>query len=180
MRMAHGWFNNYLTGLLLALAVGCASPEKKESRKEAATLRLYLESEFDSGDKTTLVSVVRSNPMTVRIGKDPVLDEAHIVQASVVDTMGGFAILVKYDFHGTLVLENVSNSYRGSRVAIYSMFTEGRWLAAPQVTTRITDGILVFTPDASREETERIVRGLNNVAGKLGNAPKTNKADQPR
>lgn len=180
MRMAHGWFNNYLTGLLLALAVGCASPEKKESRKEAATLRLYLESEFDSGDKTTLVSVVRSNPMTIRISKNPILDEAHIVQASVVDTMGGFAILVKYDFHGTLVLENVSNSYRGSRVAIYSMFTEGRWLAAPQVTTRITDGTLVFTPDASREETERIVRGLNNVAGKLGNAPKTNKADQPR
>jgi hypothetical protein len=29
---------------------------------------------------------------------------------------------------------------------------------------RISDGVLVFTPDASREEADRIVLGLNNVA----------------
>ena len=38
------------------------------------------------------------------------------------------------------------------------------WLAAPMTNKRISDGVLVFTPDASREEADRIVLGLNNVA----------------
>ena len=48
-----------------------------------------------------------------------------------------------------------------------SQFGEMRWLAAPMITRQIQDGIFVFTPDASREEAERIVRGVNNVVAKL-------------
>jgi hypothetical protein len=39
-----------------------------------------------------------------------------------------------------------------------------RWVAAPTMTERIADGRLVFAPDATREEAERIVHGLNRVA----------------
>jgi hypothetical protein len=39
-----------------------------------------------------------------------------------------------------------------------------RWLAAPRITGRIADGRLEFTPDATRDEAERIVHGLNRVA----------------
>ena len=66
------------------------------------------------------------------------------------------------------------------RLAIAAQFGEKevqmRWLAAPVIRKRVTDGILAFTPDASREETELIVRGLNNVAVKLGNQPKKKKS----
>jgi hypothetical protein len=41
-----------------------------------------------------------------------------------------------------------------------------RWLAAPVISHRIGDGVLVFTPDATREEAEEIALGLNNVAKK--------------
>jgi hypothetical protein len=37
------------------------------------------------------------------------------------------------------------------------------WLAAVQIRGRIPSGIFRFSPDASREETARIVRGLKNV-----------------
>ena len=37
------------------------------------------------------------------------------------------------------------------------------WLAAVQIRERIPSGIFRFSPDASREETARIVRGLKNV-----------------
>jgi hypothetical protein len=37
------------------------------------------------------------------------------------------------------------------------------WLAAVQIRERIPSGIFRFSPDASREETQRIVRGLKNV-----------------
>ena len=46
----------------------------------------------------------------------------------------------------------------------------GRWLAAPMVGTHIVDGRFIFTPDATREEAQRIALGLNNVAKKLDNA----------
>ena len=43
------------------------------------------------------------------------------------------------------------------------------------IAQRIPDGYFTFTPDATRAEAQRIVRGLNNVAAKLGNAPKSKK-----
>jgi len=43
----------------------------------------------------------------------------------------------------------------------------GRWLAAPLINRRMADGMITFTPDASREETEKFVEGLNNSAKKL-------------
>jgi preprotein translocase subunit SecD len=179
MKLLRNAINPFLAGTVLtavlALAVGCASSEEREKQKEASSLRLFLEQEFDPGDKTTLVPIYRADPMLVRIEKVPFLDEGHLTNAQVVDVVGGFAIVVNFDFHGTLVLENVSNSYRGRRIAIYSMFTDGRWLAAPVINGRIEDGSLGFTPDCTREEAERIVSGLNNVAVKLGNRPKPGK-----
>jgi hypothetical protein len=35
------------------------------------------------------------------------------------------------------------------------------------MTKRIVDGKLVFTPDATREEADRIVRGLNKIAKEM-------------
>jgi|SRR5271157_1718673 len=40
------------------------------------------------------------------------------------------------------------------------------WLAAVLIRDRISNGLFRFTPDASREEGLRIVRGLRNVIGK--------------
>lgn len=174
-------FNPSAVGLYLLLLVvsigtgGCASSEERARRKEASTLRLYLEKTYDPGDKTTVVPVFRENPKLIRIAKNPFLDEGHVKSARVVDVVGGFAILVEFDFHGALVLENISNSFRGRRIVIFSTFTDGRWLAAPVISHPITDGRLLFTPDATREEAERIVRGLNNVAIALGNQPKPGK-----
>lgn len=179
MKFDRSRINLYLALLLfVAAASGCATEEERRLKEEASSLRLYLEQESDRGDQTTVVPIYRAAPSLVRIDKNYFLDEGHLIRADVVDVVGGFAIAVEFDFHGRLVLENVSNSYRGRRIAIYSMFTDGRWLAAPRMVQRITDGKLVFTPDATREEAERLVRGLNNVAVQLGNQPKSGK--QPK
>jgi len=165
--------NLFLTLLLVLVGTACKSAEEKKKSEEASSLRLFLETEFDTtGDKTTVVPVYRSSPVLIRITKEPFLDEGHLIDAAVINTVGGFAIQVKYDFRGTLTLESVTSTYRNQRVAIYSNFTEGRWLGAPKMSARVKDGVFAFTPDATREEAERIVRGLNNVATKLGNRPK--------
>ena len=69
------------------------------------------------------------------------------------------------------MLEQYSAANPGKHFAIFGQWGEkladGRWLAAPLITHRIADGMLSFTPDMSREEADRLVLGLNNVAKKI-------------
>ncbi|MBM3882139.1 MAG: hypothetical protein FJ387_20860 [Verrucomicrobia bacterium] len=173
MKLGIRRFNTYLALVGVAcLAVGCAGSGKGSRRAEASTLRLHLETDTPPGDKSAVVPVYRASPVPVQVTKAPFLDEGHLIDAAVVDVVGGFAIQVRYDFHGTLALQNATTAHRGRRLAVHTMFTEARWLAAPIMATPIMDGVLTFTPDATREEAERIVRGLNNLATRLGNRPK--------
>jgi preprotein translocase subunit SecD len=167
MRRATTWFNPYL-GLCLALGVlvGCQSPQSR-SRKEISTLRVHLEVRPEPTGQTETVTLLRDNPITLTIEKSPFLTEVHVASAKLVEAFGVPAIQVQLDRSGTWLLEQYTTAYRGRRMVIFSQFGEqpnqARWLAAPLIKQRIGDGFLVFTPDASREEAERIVRGLNNL-----------------
>ena len=155
--------NIYFTGLMLtALFSGCKTSEKKD--EELSTIRLHLEVNKDGTSRNTAVPIYRSNPTLVNVMADSFLDERDIKEAAVVETMGGYALMLQFDKHGTLVLDTETSSRKGSRIAIYAEFGPKRWLAAPLIKGRITDGVLTFTPDATREESERIARGLNNAA----------------
>jgi preprotein translocase subunit SecD len=157
-------FNAYLVVALLSMCcAGCRSMKKKE----ASTFRAHLEVTQDGTDKNAPVPVYRQNPMYVNVENRAFLTEAHISKASVVDALGSFQIMIQLDRRGTWLLEQYTTAHRGRRIAIFSQFDEVRWLAAPVMNKRITDGLLVFTPDATREESERIVMGLNNVAKEL-------------
>jgi hypothetical protein len=157
------WFNIYLA-VALALVAGCQLAPKK---KEATRLALFMETTPDNTGRNGPVSIGKTEPFVITVDNQPFLDEASIAKAWVVDSVGGFQIMLQFDRRGTWLLEQYSVANRGRRIGIFAHFGETRWLAAPVNSTRITDGMLVFTPDASREEAERIVRGLNNVAKQL-------------
>ena len=172
-------FNTYLRmalGLAVAVALGasCRSPETKR-KKSLATLRIQLETNPDATGHTESVPVSRDQPFMITVQKSPFLTQADIKQASVIEVIGGFALKLQFDRHGALVLEQYSTANLGRRFAIFGQFAappeeklnQGRWLGAPRITRRISDGVLVFTPDASREETDTLAMGLNNVAKKL-------------
>ena len=150
------WFNLFL---LLALATGCASTK---SKMEKSTLRLHFEIDEVNNDRAASVPIFRANPMYLNVEKEMVCDERNIVGATVIDQPGGFAIQILFDRQGSWLLEQATLTHKGRRLAIFSHFGEARWLAAPVINRIITNGKLVFTPDATREEAERIVRGLNN------------------
>ena len=177
MKIRFAGFNTYLLGLLIAAAVACETTgekktsEKRHKGKEATTLRLHLEVNRDGTDRNGPVPVFRDQPVMVNVNHEAFLNEGDVQEAAVVETRGGYAVMVQFDKHGTLVLNSVSSAFKGSRVAIFSQFGDARWLAAPIINRRITDGILTFTPDATREEAERIVRGLNNIAKELKKKP---------
>ena len=169
-------FNIYLMLSLAALLfAGCKStdrdkPKKEDKTKLLSTLRIHVEVTAAPMDFSVKVPVSRTNPMMVTVDKDPFLTEGNVAAAKVVEAMGGYDIQVEFDHSGTLLLEQYTTSNPGRRMAIFSLFgktkEESRWLAAPTVGRRITNGKLTFTPDASREEAERIVLGLTNFARK--------------
>ena len=113
------------------------------------------------------VSVLRSQPIKLWVEREPFINEGNVVHASVEEQNEAFSISIKLDRRGIWMLENITASNAGKRLAIFSQFGDARWIAAPLIKNRLGKGEITFTPDASREEAERIVRGLNNVAAKV-------------
>lgn len=168
MRAPPATFNiNLLLAILALLAVGCAS--LTGSKKEGSTFKFHIETthiETKPGDpsRTGIAAVGRARPVHITIDLEPVIFENHIESGAVVDTAdGGFAILIKFNDFGTALFESITTAHRSKRIVIGSRFTEARWLAAPMIVGTEKKGIIVFTPDATRAESERIIRGLNNL-----------------
>lgn len=159
-------FNLYFAAFLVLFSA-CKSPEDKKKGKEASTLRLFLEVPGSGMDRSTGVPIYRKDPIMVSVEREPFLTEADLDSAAVIEARGGFSIEAQFNGHGALLLENVTVSHKGQRIAIQSHFGETRWLGAPVITRRIPNGQLVFAPDATREEANRIVRGLTNVIAKI-------------
>ena len=169
MKLLTRRFNIYLAlTVLMGLAAGCVSSPKKT---QTAALRVHIEVPADPAGTTRSISVLRSDPVLVSIGDNPVLSEANLISAKVIDAQGGFAIEVKFDENGTWLLEQYSAANPGRHFVIFGQWIEksgdGRWLAAPLITRRLSDGVLAFTPDCSREEADQLVTGLNAAATEI-------------
>lgn len=177
-------FNIYLlvaAGALL-VASGCQSAKKKEE-KQKATLRIHLETNPLPSGNSEVVNVLRAAPILVNIERYPFLNETHIAEARVADLPEGFVLVIQFNQQGQRLLEQYSSSNSRRRFAIRTQFRQNtnafdRWLAAPLITGRISDGILAFTPDADHTEAEIIARGWNNVAAET--QPKKKKEDKEK
>ena len=164
-------FNLYLLSAALLLA-GCAS-EKSKSAKLLSALRVHVEAKTDVAGAlgtTTTISLIRSAPVTVTVNRSPILSENDIGAAALMATPGGFAVEVQFNSMGTLTLEQFTAANPGKHLVIFAQWGEkgsdGRWIAAPLITHRIANGLLAFTPDLSRKDSDRLVLGLNNIAKK--------------
>ncbi|MBI5386272.1 MAG: hypothetical protein HZA90_16505 [Verrucomicrobia bacterium] len=162
-------FNTYLCALALAAVVcGCHTEKanEKNPKKQLTLLRLHTESAAGRTSPGIEVPIYRARPTMVPIDRDAFVTEANVVAAAVLEQQGSFAIELQLDRQGTWLLEKFTVTNPGRRIAVFCSFPEDRWVAAPIVPKVISTGRLVFTPDATREEAERIVRGLNNMSRK--------------
>ncbi len=164
-------FNLYLA-LAAALTLLCGCQSHKQKQKDAtAAVRVHIQTNPDTVGASEQVNVLRSNPVVVTIARDAILTEANLISAKILEAPGGFAIALQFDETGAWTLEQYSAANPGGHFVIFGQWgaklANGRWLAAPLITKRITNGLLVFTPDASREEADQFVLGLNRVAAKI-------------
>ena len=159
-------FNGFLALLVLALIVGCSTTEERQRKKELSNFRVHAET-GGHADMSSAISVIRASPIRLNVEREPLIDENNVEAATVEEQPGGFVIRVKLDRQGSWILERATVMQRGRHLAIHSEFGEHRWLAAPLVTGKNSTGEMVFTPDCTREEADRFVRGLNNAVRKL-------------
>jgi hypothetical protein len=166
-------FNLYLLAAAVVLsACGCASYFKKD--RHLSVLRIHIENraQLPGSSLGKNVKVLRAQPVTVDINTEPVLTEADLVDAELLTTPGGFAVQVHVTETAALTLEQYTGSYVGRHFVVFGQWSDkredSRWLAAPIISHRISDGTFAFTPDCSEEEARLLVIGLNNVAKKLG------------
>src|SRR5208283_1838817 len=95
-------FNIYLAlAILLGLFCGCQTNSKN---KVDAVLRVHIEVIPDPAGSSQTISVLRSDPVLVTIKREPILTEANIVSAKVMEATGGFAIEIKFDENGAWLL----------------------------------------------------------------------------
>jgi hypothetical protein len=166
-------FNIFFALLMVGTVLcGCKTDKKTEKKsKEISVLRVHLQANQNTVGATVPVTLLRSNPVSVTIAHDPILTEADVLGARIIDTPGGFAVEIQFDQTSGLMLEQYSAANPGLHFVIFGQWGEkvsdSRWLAAPLITRRIANGQLSFTPDLTRVEAERFVLGLNNVAKKL-------------
>lgn len=162
-------FNGFLAIAIIFFVVGCATSEESKRKKEVSSLRIHIESDPGNSDRTSAISVHRAAPILLNIEREAALDESEVTVAKVTGESGGlFSVEVQFTRRGGWILERTTVANRGKHIAIFSQFGEqARWLAAPLVTAKNSSGRLVFTPDATYEEAQRFVNGLNNVARKL-------------
>jgi hypothetical protein len=198
MKFCAGWFNIYLA-LAMVWCCGCETRSGRLSKEEFSTLRLYLEGTSADTAGQGEVQVTRQKiPMTIE--SEPILTEGDLATAAIVDYPDGtFAIQVSFNEHGALVLDMTTTAYKGKRIIVYSQFphpgkpkkqeisdsaaeeasglkprTSG-WLGAVLIRARNSTGSFRFTPDASRQEAERIVRGLKNLVAEVAKKNKESK-----
>ena len=161
-------FNTYLSCLVVGslFLAGCTSGGKKE---EITTLRIHMETSDPQSEHVLTAPVYRASPKPINVNRSFFLNENDVAHASVQRSNGAFAIKLELTRHGAIVLETESTANKGRRMAIFSQFGDVRWLAAPMIRQRLDGGVIVFTPDATEDESERIVRGLNTLSKKNNN-----------
>jgi hypothetical protein len=170
MTMQRIFFKLCLTGLALGLGLcACISPGKPKGM--IASLRFHIETNPDGSDRSAPIAIYRANPMLLNVEKASFLDERSISNAVVVENLGSYAIQVQFDESGAKMLEQYSTTFRSRHCAIFSQWGEktmtNRWLGAPLFTRTIFNGTLVFTPDATREESQAIVAALQNAVKQI-------------
>ena len=157
--------NHYLIAITLcaALGLGCKSMGEKKPGENYSLIMLYLEQNNDGTKYSREMAVYRADPIIFYVNSEPFLSTADLEKATLMEAIGGFAIQLQFNRHGTAVLESFTTSNKGKRMAIFCQFTEPRVLAAPMITRGNATGIIRFTPDCSRKEAERIIAGLNTA-----------------
>jgi len=147
--------------LLAAFFVGCALFHKKKD--EDPTIRIYEQTDSALPAQNQRTIVIPRTDLTLTINPFPTLSEKDIQSAEVYNTAGGKAIFLRFDPHGTVLLDEMTTRMRGQYVAV---LVNNRAVSAWLVNQRILNGQFLVEGDLTDDEATNIVSKLNEAIKK--------------
>ena len=145
----------------LALGSGCALFGKHEP---AATLAVHEQVDAAMPESRVRKVDVPKTGLTIPINPYPTLTEKDVQSAELHETAGGAAIILRFDIHGTMALQELSTRIRGGYIVT---FLDGRPVAAWLVDRPIENGHMLLEGDFGEEEAKHAVSSFNSLAKKL-------------
>mgnify|MGYP007063836269 CR=1 FL=1 len=160
----------FITLLIFFLFWGCKYPV--ETKRDKAQFAFYVEEFPQQGVKTMLLEVYRENPKTVHVAPKPILvgDSGMLKETHMIDTQDGLhALQINFTTRGQALMEYLTTNFRNRRLYIIlaqsdASKTNGvnsRCIGASYIRQTMRSQSMIFTPDASRSESEDIVELIN-------------------
>ena len=139
-----------LVGLLLV--AGCASTSDK------MTLRFHALPESHVREIE-----VPATGQKLAISPFPTLSEKDVLEARLYPTAGGDAVMLRFDLHGSNLLDELTTRARGQYVVV---LMNEKPVATVLLQERITNGQFLLEGDLTDEEAKKLVASLNKLAGR--------------
>ncbi|HXI82789.1 MAG TPA: hypothetical protein VNL17_01720 [Verrucomicrobiae bacterium] len=140
--------------------VGCATFGKKT---EDVNLGIHEESSSSLPAETFQTVEIPRTGVKLAVSPFPTLTEQDVQSAELYDTAGGKAIFLRFDPHGTIVLDEMTTRDRGQYLVIYlNKRPVGSWF----VDQRILNGQFLVEGDFTDEEARKAVEALNKLGEK--------------
>ena len=147
--------------LATAFFAGCALFQHKS--EEETTVRLYEQADAALPAENRQTVEIPRVGLKVTISPFPTLTEKDVQSASLYDTAGGKAIFLRFDPHGTILLDEMTTRLRGQYLAVLiNDHPVSAWL----VNQRITNGQFLIEGEFTDEEAKKVVDDLNKLSKK--------------
>ena len=162
------------TFVLLTSLLGCVRKYSVDTNRDKAQLALFIQGFPKQGEDTKLLKVYQAKPKLVYIDPKPVMrgDSGMITSSKVINTQDGLhAIQLDFTTLGQSVMEHITTNFRSRQLYIvlaknddHSKTNKVKMMCiGSHYINRTFSTPLVFTPDASRDESEKITTLLNNT-----------------
>ena len=143
--------------ILVPLALtGCATFHKQDT----TTLRIHEQVSSALPPEDAMGVTIPLADLTMSVSPFPTLTEKNVLSAELYATSGGEAILVRFDIHGTIILDEATTRTRGQYLVT---FINNRPVAAWLVNQRILNGQFLVEGDFTDDEAKKVVDALNKM-----------------
>ena len=158
--------------MVIVLISGCNYPV--ETKRNKAQFAFYIEEFPQQEAKTMPLKVYQASPKMVHVAPKPVLvgGPGMLKDTQVVDTQDGLhAIQLNFTTRGQALMEYLTTNYRDRRLYVVIAQSDhsktngvnSRCIGVSYIRGTVRGSTMIFTPDASREESESIVELVNET-----------------
>jgi preprotein translocase subunit SecD len=147
--------------LVAACFVGCSTAASRQKKaEEEVTLRIYEQSNSSLPAETFQTVEIPDTGVKFTVDIFPSLTERDVQSAELYDTAGGKAIFLRFDPHGTVMLDQITTRDRGQYLVTFlNKHPVGTWF----VDQRITNGQFLVEGEFTDEAAQKAVEALNKL-----------------